>query len=146
CQAPQDKGGGPVADWTVKNASEWVIACTGDHPQDHPYPYGMAVEPGRCVDQEYPSPMPSLVPVKMAMMCEGGVPGLFDMSGNAGEWQNDCAAKANDTKGDADVCNPLGGSFSSKPTDSSCTAGAPIMRSQAGGDIGFRCCTDSIFE
>lgn len=146
CQAPEEKGGGPVADWTVPNASEWVIACTGDKAKDHPYPYGMAAEPGRCVDQEYPSAMPSLRPVKEAVMCEGGVPGLFDMSGNAGEWQNDCAVPKNvEAKGDSDVCYPLGGSFSSRPTDSSCTAETPFMRSQVAGDIGFRCCAAAMF-
>jgi sulfatase modifying factor 1 len=145
CESPQDKGGGPVGDWTVANASEWVIACTGDHPTGHPYPYGMTVEPGRCVDQEYPSATPSLRPVKDATMCEGGVAGLFDMSGNAGEWQNDCVPKAGDSNGDADVCHPLGGSFAGTPTDSACTADAPLLRNQVAGDIGFRCCADSVF-
>ena len=145
CQAPQEKGSGPVPDWTVKNASEWVIACTGDQPSEHLYPYGMAAEPGRCVDEEYPSPMPSLRPVKDAVMCEGGVPGLYDMSGNAGEWENDCTMKMGDTKGDMDICHPLGGSFASKPTDSSCTADTPFLRSQVAGDIGFRCCADAEF-
>jgi sulfatase modifying factor 1 len=142
CEAP---GGGSVGDWTVANASEWVIACSGDQLKSHPYPYGMTAEPGRCVDQEYPSPMPSLQPAKTALGCEGGVPGLFDMSGNAGERHNDCVAKTGDTKGDSDVCPPLGGSFAAKPSDSSCTAGPPFLRNQVAGDIGFRCCTDAEF-
>jgi formylglycine-generating enzyme required for sulfatase activity len=145
CERPQDKNGGPVGDWTVPNASEWVIACTGDHAKDHPYPYGMTVEPGRCVDQQYPSPMPSLRPVKDATMCEGGVPGLFDMGGNAGEWQNNCVAKMGDSKGDTDLCHPLGGSFAGTPSDLACTADAPLLRNQVAGDIGFRCCSDSEF-
>ena len=142
CESP---GGGSVGDWTVANASEWVIACSGDQLTNRPYPYGMTAEPGRCVDEQYPAPMPSLQPVKTALMCEGGVPGLFDMSGNAGEWHNNCAAKAGDAKGDSDDCPPLGGSFASKPSDSSCTASTPFLRGQVAGDVGFRCCADAEF-
>ncbi|MES1171922.1 MAG: SUMF1/EgtB/PvdO family nonheme iron enzyme [Bacteroidota bacterium] len=138
CQTP---GGGTVKNWTGKNASEWVIACTADAARN--YPYGTAPEMGRCVDRAYPSTTPGLQPVKAAAMCEGGVPGLFDASGNAWEWQDDCAEQSTDGRGDA--CSPLGGSFSSETPNAACISGAPFFREQVAGDTGFRCCADALF-
>jgi sulfatase modifying factor 1 len=143
CGKPQDLGGGPVFNWTAKNASEWVIACTGDD-LTRTYPYGATPETGRCVDRLYPAAMPALVSVGSATMCEGGVPGLFDMSGNAWEWQDDC--KETSVLGRADdPCNPLGGSFSATLAESTCISDAPFLRRHVAGDTGFRCCVDAQF-
>jgi formylglycine-generating enzyme required for sulfatase activity len=84
-----------------------------------------------------------LLPVKQATMCEGGVPGLFDMSGNAWEWQDDCVEQSTD--GTDDACTPLGGSFTSELAASTCIDGAPFFRKHVAGDAGFRCCVDAIF-
>jgi len=138
CQKP---GGGPVTAVTGKDASEWVIACTGDGFGT--YPYGATAAPGKCVDRQFPAAMPALRPVKDAVMCEGGVPGLFDMSGNAGEWQDDCVEAVGD--GSNDGCASSGGSFSADLASASCTSVAPFLRKQVAGDSGFRCCADSEF-
>jgi sulfatase modifying factor 1 len=142
CGKPQDLGGGPVADWTAKNASEWVIACTGDDVTQI-YPYGLTPETGRCVDRLFPAATPALVSVGTATMCEGGVPGLFDMSGNAGEWQDDCVEQS--TTGADDVCSPLGGSFSSNLAASTCISDVTFLRRHVAGDTGFRCCVNAQF-
>ena len=76
-------------------------------------------------------------------MCEGGVPGLFDMSGNAWEWQDDCVQKTG--QGGEDACSPIGGSFSSEVASASCTDTTPFFRKQVAGDTGFRCCVDADF-
>lgn len=138
CQKP---GGGLVAAVTTKDASEWVIACSGDGAGK--YPYGNAGMGGRCVDNQFPAVTPALRPVKEAAQCEGGVPGLFDMSGNAWEWHDDCVEKIGN--GGEDTCAPLGGSFSSDLADATCTATAPFFRKQVAGDTGFRCCVDAEF-
>jgi formylglycine-generating enzyme required for sulfatase activity len=138
CQKP---GGGPVASYYAKDSSEWVIACTGDGTKK--YPYGDMAMAGQCVDQKYPAQTPGLRPAGSAVMCEGGVPGLFDMSGNAWEWQDDCHEQS--TMGDEDACAPLGGSFSTDVASAACTDGAPFFRKQVAGDTGFRCCVDAQF-
>jgi sulfatase modifying factor 1 len=134
-------GGGSVGAWAAKNASEWVIACTGDGVGR--YPYGNTGEAGRCVDHLFPAATPALQPVKSAMMCEGGVPGLFDMSGNAWEWQDDCVEQLTD--GTMDACSPLGGSFLEDVANSTCIAATPFFRRHVAGDTGFRCCADAEF-
>jgi formylglycine-generating enzyme required for sulfatase activity len=138
CQKP---GGGVVMNAGMKNASEWVIACTGDGAGD--YPYGMSAEAGRCVDKLYPSTTPGLRPVKDAAMCEGGVPGLFDIAGNAWEWHDDCDEKS--ANGSDDTCHPRGGSFSSETVAAACLSETPFFRKQVAGDTGFRCCVDARF-
>lgn len=138
CEKP---GGGVVMNAGMKNASEWVIACTGDGAGD--YPYGMSAEAGRCVDKLYPATTPGLRPVKDAAMCEGGVPGLFDIAGNAWEWHDDCDEKSAD--GSGDTCHPRGGSFSSETVAAACLSETPFFRKQVAGDTGFRCCVDARF-
>jgi formylglycine-generating enzyme len=84
-------GGGPV-DYTTgfddPRESEWFFACTRGGARL--YPYGNVFEPEPCNDGrrwdwaegDWPTTQES---------CEGGFPGLFDMSGNAQEWENGCA-------------------------------------------------------
>lgn len=81
-------------------------------------------------------------------MCEGGVAGLFDMSGNAWEWVNSCGAIPDGT-----VCELRGGGVSGTVGDaelsSACGASSvilfdawlpPDMRLP---QFGIRCCADS---
>jgi len=85
-------------------------------------------------------------------MCEGGVPGLFDMAGNASEWQNDCVDAAASADGQDDECDAYGGARSSDYADTSCLAAtspndttAHFKRAQVAPDNGFRCCANAIF-
>ena len=57
CQKP---GGGTVASVMAKDASEWVVACTGDGAGK--YPYGATATAGKCVDRQYPATAPGLRP------------------------------------------------------------------------------------
>lgn len=151
-------GGGGVLDPTDAHGDEWVIACTGDQARRYPYDNGPVV--ARCVDRRYPQAGPDVRPVKEATACEGGVAGVFDMSGNAWEWTNDCTSTgtapgtttgttagttAGTTPGTAgsDACLPRGGSFSSDVTAASCFDTAPFHRDDVAGDTGFRCCVDA---
>jgi formylglycine-generating enzyme required for sulfatase activity len=73
--------------------------------------------------------------------CQGGYPGVFDMSGNVLEWVDSC----DKTAGAGDNCMRRGGSFSdpARGADASCTYAEPAERGLGatnGHDIGFRCC------
>ncbi len=140
CERP---GGGGVIDPTDPHGDEWVIACTGDQPRRYPYDNGPVV--ARCVDRRYPQASPDVRPVKEASGCEGGVAGVFDMSGNAWEWTNDCTADPANapTAAGGDACLPRGGSFSSDVTAASCFDTVAFHRQDLAGDTGFRCCGDA---
>lgn len=146
---------GPVTNPLASGGSQWVLACSADGTQS--YPYGNTGMPGVCVDKKYVSTVPGVQPVKSAAGCQGGVAGIFDMSGNASEWQDDCvpATAAPETPADlgmTDECDAYGGAVSSDYSDTSCTAAASstdtlahFTRAQVAADNGFRCCADAQF-
>jgi sulfatase modifying factor 1 len=138
-------GGGRVTSAGTRAGSEWLLACTGDRPDR--YPYGNDPIPGRCVDRRYPQATADVRPVREAALCEGGVPGAFDMSGNAWEWVDNCdeGGAADGGQGRNDSCPPQGGSYSSDVTASGCLDSAPFRRVDVAGDTGFRCCADADF-
>jgi len=57
-------------------------ACTAGGTRD--YPYGDEYEPDACNGGTSTG---LLVPTGQLSSCEGGLPGLFDMVGNAWEWE-----------------------------------------------------------
>jgi formylglycine-generating enzyme required for sulfatase activity len=143
-----------VKDLTAADGSEWVIACSNDGKLT--YPYGSDPMAGVCVDKKHVASAPGtdgLQPVKAATGCVGGVAGLYDMAGNASEWQNDCVeSTATTSDGSSDACDAYGGSVSSDYQDTSCKAAAVssntaahFTRSQVAADNGFRCCADAVF-
>jgi len=148
---PDGVHGGRVTNPTSKTAgSQWIVACSNDGALT--YPYGNEGAAGRCADKKFPSTTPGVQPVKSATMCEGGVPGLFDMAGNASEWQNDCVDAAASADGQDDECDAYGGARSSDYADTSCLAAtspsdttAHFKRAQVAPDNGFRCCANAIF-
>jgi formylglycine-generating enzyme required for sulfatase activity len=92
-----------------------------------------------------------------ATMCQVGTTGIYDMSGNASEWQDDCVAATGTATtpgelGKTDECDAYGGAVSSDYADTSCTAAAAVSdtlahftRAQVAPDNGFRCCADAQF-
>lgn len=71
--------------------------------------------------------------------CEGGHPGLFDLSGNVLEWEDSC----NETAGSQDLCRYRGGSFLDDASSLACGDGSGVGdRSFKGAGVGFRCCGD----
>lgn len=78
--------------------------------------------------------------------CQGGAVGLYQMAGNAAEWENSCSDET--TPGAA--CNVRGGSYRAAEIDADAGADAGTRsrcdnvrqetRSAAFKDVGFRCC------
>jgi formylglycine-generating enzyme required for sulfatase activity len=122
--------------------SQWFRACSHNGDGVHVYPYGLTYDAGACNGQDYDAqgPLPSL------STCQGGFPGLFDMSGNVIEWEDSCtptptSPDAGDTSGASDYCNVRGGSFGTNPQGLQCDSDILVARWGAGGDNGFRCCS-----
>lgn len=120
--------GGPttLAPTDTKNG-EWYQACSA--ADTLLYPYGNTHVPGTCNDTSL-----GTVPVGSSPQCEGGVPGVFDMSGNVQEWTATCD--------DAGRCATNGGAFSAGPAFTTCPWVEPIDRFFASEETGIRCCAD----
>jgi sulfatase modifying factor 1 len=141
---------GPVVHPLAVDGSEWIIACSNDHATT--YPYANEPEAGRCVDKKFLATTSGVQPAKSAATCVGGIAGLYDMSGNASEWQNNCTEAKASVDGKDDTCDAYGGAQSSDYADTSCTAAtaatdtaAHFTRAQVASDNGFRCCADAAF-
>jgi formylglycine-generating enzyme required for sulfatase activity len=127
-------GGGPVPPSEAKDhtADQWYAACSANGTKS--LPYGNTYDPAACNGAE-------LVPARVRRAgelatCEGGFPGLFDMSGNAFEWEDSCNGP-DGTSG----CYVRGGDLTQKAEILGC--GSAITQPRLGmGNWGFRCCAE----
>jgi formylglycine-generating enzyme len=123
---------GPLApgDFRDPTRSQWSAACGRSI-----YPYGNIYEESRCNGADFVRGQQRLrmVPIRN---CEGGVAGLFDMSGSAFEWEDACASGT-----EAAPCHLRGGSFRSAGPSLTCEGNETARRDLQRDDVGFRCCT-----
>lgn len=106
---------------------EWLAACQGAEHQA--YPYGEEYNPLACNGREQSL---SVAPTGSLENCEGGYPGLFDMSGNVWEWVGSC---------DGDSCPMAGGSVGSlSGYQLACDSLTTLSSSAVHENVGFRCC------
>jgi sulfatase modifying factor 1 len=139
-------GGGEASDEFASAGdfimSEWAYACTAAGTRL--FPYGDAYDQKRCNTGRTGASSESYLLTKIAgsTMCEGGFPGLFDLSGNVEEWVDGCTASI----GRDDKCAVVGGSLfgqsaSAAAEETGCaTSGYATPRGEAYQLRGFRCC------
>lgn len=132
-------------DFNDPQRSEWFAACTaGDI--DRRFPYGPNAQLDTCVDSlvldgECTTGRQDRANVGTPA-CEGGIPGLHDMSGNVWEWVDACYADAAEVANHE--CVNVGGSYlaCTEPELSCYHDGMRIaVRFQQDRTTGFRCCT-----
>lgn len=125
-------GSNPYGDYANATTSQWFNACSAGGTKA--YPYGNTYVDACNGHGTGPSP------VRLASGCEGGYPGLFDLSGNVWEWEDSC----NGNDGELDLCRIRGGPFDFSPvaTNLACDVGINARRGRITSDIGFRCCRD----
>jgi sulfatase modifying factor 1 len=132
-------GGGPstLASLADPRVDAWYAACSG--ATSSLYPYGPKYVVGKCND--YEGKANGTRPVGSYTGCQGGYAGVFDMSGNAFEWEDSCAASV----GPSDSCIIRGGSWwFSGAQYGACSAyfnDYVVKRSDTYNDTGFRCCS-----
>lgn len=122
-------GGGTSSDRqrTDPNKDEWYRACTNGSAA-RAYPYGTMFDANACNAGN----KGDLTTVPAKTTCEGGVPGLFDMSGNASEWSDSCSPGG---------CAERGGDFGdTEALDVACTAAVTEPPLTRRFQLGFRCC------
>jgi formylglycine-generating enzyme len=134
-------GGGvvPFAEVDDPLEDEWVYACSAAGQRT--FPYGDTYEGSWCVTSDYdaqPDYADGPRPVKSAAKCVGGWPGLYDMSGNASEWEN----SGEQQTGADDAVVARGGAYGDDAEFSRCTGGVNSPRDGADEGNGFRCCKD----
>lgn len=118
--------------------SEWLAACRGSDRRA--FPYGPEFQPSRCQVGSYDHAAPggrTTVAVGSLPDCQGGLSGLFDLSGNVGEWLADC-------KGD--YCKFRGAAYvGNEPVEHFAGCGEVCSGNDKGlksGAVGVRCCRD----
>jgi sulfatase modifying factor 1 len=133
--------GGGATDFFIDNddaeRSEWFAACSSHGMYD--FPYGDSWTADQCVDSTIQSEVPG-----SRVSCQAAAPYdcVFDMSGNAVEWENSCS---DDTE--LAVCRVRGGFYGDyAASELACSADASVRRTGAVADdyrgVGFRCCLD----
>ncbi len=128
---------GAIGDLKDPGKSAWFFACSHDGDGLHEYPYGNGYEPSSC-NGAAPT-TGRLVAVGSSPKCEGGWPGVFDMSGNAWEWTDECDVDAGPAAPDA-LCLYRGGTWDSPGDKLSCDSFFLGSRSSPDYALGFRCC------
>lgn len=114
---------------------EWQAACSADGTA---FPYGDELEPGRCRDGTAPQ-IVRAVGAQPACASEHAAGRVYDMSGNAAEWLDDCET----TEDGGAICYVAGGSYrQSEPSQLSCRFTDWAPRLGGTGDRGFRCCSE----
>ncbi len=113
---------------------EWTRACAGGLDADR-FAYGPTADPARCNVLE--TDAGGLWPTGSAAACVGATPGVFDLSGNAWEWEDACSDGGSPQN---DGCGFRGGSFLNPVAESKCTSGTFVARNIGFTSLGFRCC------
>jgi formylglycine-generating enzyme required for sulfatase activity len=115
--------------------SQWFNACSRGGVLR--FPYGDAYDRDACNGEDNAAaPMHPVVVGTMAG-CEGGDPGIFDMSGNIKEWEDSCSGQTG-----GDLCRLRGGAFDDGESALECGSADEQSRETYAKDIGIRCCAD----
>jgi formylglycine-generating enzyme required for sulfatase activity len=118
---------------------EWIAACQGT--DSRPFPYGESFDAGACNVHSNTDAIAGqsfdTEPIGAHSTCQGGLPGLYDMAGNVGEWIDNCK----DT-----YCKFRGaGYLSNDPVDHFSGCGGVCSGNQKtlmSNVVGIRCCRD----
>jgi formylglycine-generating enzyme len=130
--------GGAVAPSSSTDAtkSQWFAACSKGGALA--FPYGQTHDPSTCNGAKALDADEREREVKEYASCEGGYAGVFDMSGNAWEWEDSCDADGADPA--KTKCRIRGGDFIEGPDTMGC--GSSVSQDRIGdGRFGFRCCS-----
>lgn len=125
--------------------SEWMNACSAagqyefGHGDDPP-----ETTPDACT---YSGRLDTTYAVGSRAACSSpgrNYGGLFDLSGNVAEWENNCETAASVAPGDDTACHVRGGSFEAPLDELVCETvpSIPVERSATLPHVGLRCCAD----
>jgi formylglycine-generating enzyme required for sulfatase activity len=130
------------ADFANAELDQYEYACSADGKQQ--YVYADTYDATAC-NTGCAGAACSTIAVASNAKCQGpqnsvAFPGVFDLNGNAAEWDGVCAS----TTDPAAQCRVRGGDMEATATTSTCaygTGAALVARNQPGPTVGFRCCS-----
>lgn len=129
-------GGAPLenayADRNNATKSQWFAACSNGGTQD--YCYGTTAK-NVCTANNAPP-----AAVMSHPDCTGPFAGLFDLTGNLGEWEDSCVEDP--LRAQDDRCLRRGGDLQDIPADQRCSQEYQLGRAARERSGGFRCCRD----
>jgi sulfatase modifying factor 1 len=130
-------GGGQLtkAEATDPKKSEWMAACSANGTRVYPYA-ATTYDPKACNGGDLGAN--KILKAGSLLTCEGGYPGIFDISGNTGEWEDSCDVSGSDPA--QHECGARGGDLGESPVHMACTFREPHDRAAREDFVGFRCC------
>ncbi|WP_437626512.1 formylglycine-generating enzyme family protein [Sorangium sp. So ce1151] len=137
-----DGAGAEGSDW---RSSRWVAACSNNDEYVYSYrsdaPDASMCKVDGCAEA---GGYQALDPAAENPRCEGGVEGLYNMSGNAYEWVDNCVDRGTPDVFDDDECFPRGGACELGTEYTYCAyPGQPHARGMGYEFVGLRCCWDA---
>lgn len=120
-----DIAGGPV---TSGATSQWQSACSAKGTQT--YCYGSTWDSTKC-NVAHDGGL-GRTPVGSIKTCEGGYPGLFDMTGNVAEWADKC---------NGNNCLYYASDYTAKAVNGGCDSQVQVNGKSGYQGVGFRCCS-----
>jgi len=121
------------AEFTAQTA-EWVRACNGGNA-GRGFQYGADYDAAAC----HESPTPLAVGTKPT--CQGPTPGLFDMNGNVGEWDDSCDPVGADARASTCRFRPPGAFGRGANQCTFVNANSKAARDGRTNAVGLRCCS-----
>jgi formylglycine-generating enzyme required for sulfatase activity len=123
---------------------EWIYACTRAGTKF--FSYGSAADAGTCNTQQLDGGPSPVEPVGSRAACQGGYPGIYDMLGNAAEWENSYAEL--DDAGRPNYTHFRGSNYEFSPYSNDCAhsgnaTGIPGELDNGIPYVGVRCCAST---
>jgi sulfatase modifying factor 1 len=138
CGKIADGGANAYAAYADASQSQWYNACTSGGVRT--YPYGTSYNGQACNGYDYPETTTyKSVPVGTLSGCQSsvsGYAGVYDLSGNAWEWENSCDGGNPDS-----ICHIRGGGYVNYYNQLNCATNWAAYRNSVRSDTGFRCCS-----
>lgn len=127
----------PYTSFSTASQDEWYNACSSGGANSYPYTGSFDVMKCNGDTRMYPD---ALLDVASLTSCMGGATlpygyyvNIYDMSGNATEWENSCQANT----GASDACRVRGGQYNTAAAGLACATDLTMPRNFFAG---FRCC------
>jgi formylglycine-generating enzyme required for sulfatase activity len=125
-------GANSFSDYKDATKSQWFAACSSGGK--HSYPYGDTFNPAAC-NGPTASGTWKVAYSAMCQTTEAGFAGVFDLSGNAFEWEDSCDGQG--------YCRARGGGWhNSNQSHMRCDSDAQNFNLVQIDNTGFRCCSD----